>query len=122
VTALGGPADLVDNPDARLPRAAVERAVPTHAGIVAAVDARALGLAVMALGGGRRRADDAIDYAVGLTHVRGIGEAVGPDAPLAVIHARSDADAEAAAAAVRSAMTIGEAAAAAGPVVRTRIP
>ena len=122
VAALGGPADLVEHPDAHLPRAAVERAVaPRRAGIVAAVDARALGVAVMALGGARRRATDAVDHAVGLSEVRGIGEAAGADAPLAVIHARSETDAEAAAAAVREAMTVAEADVESGPVVRERI-
>ena len=121
VAALGGPADLVENPGAHLPRAAVERAVVAQAGVVEAVDARALGVAVMALGGGRRRAEDAVDHAVGLTEVRGIGETVGPDAPLAVIHARSEANAEAAEAAVTAAITIAESDIEPEPVVRKRI-
>ena len=122
VTALGGPADLVEHPEKHLARPAVERAVPpTHAGIVAAVDARALGVAVMALGGGRRRATEGIDHAVGLSEVRGLGEATGADAPLAVVHARTEADAEAAAAAVRAAMTVAEASVDPPPVVGKRI-
>jgi thymidine phosphorylase len=72
------------------------------------VDARALGLLVVELGGGRRRADDAIDPAVGLADVCGVGDAVGPDRPLAVVHARSAADAEAAAAVLRSSMPVGD--------------
>ena len=122
VAALGGPADLVENADAHLPAAAIQLAVRApHAGVVAAVDARAMGVAVMALGGGRRRAEDAIDYAVGLTHVLGIGELAGPDAALAVVHARSKDDAEAAAEAVTAAMTVGEENVDLGPVVRERI-
>ena len=78
------------------------------------MDARLLGLAVVALGGGRRRAEDAVDPAVGLADVRGPGDAVGPDRPLAVVHARSMADATAAAAAVREAMAVGDGPA--GPV------
>ncbi len=122
VAALGGPADLVERAHTRLPRAAIQRAVPPpRAGLVAAVDARAMGLAVVTLGGGRRRIEDAIDHAVGLTHVLGIGDAAGPDAPLAVVHARSESAAAAAAAAVTAAMTIGEAPVDPGPVVRERI-
>ena len=51
---------------------------------------------------------DAIDPAVGLADVRGIGDAVGPDRPIAVVHARSAADADVAAAALRRAVTVGE--------------
>ena len=59
VAALGGPADLVENPDAHLPAAAVSRPVaPERPGFVERVDARAVGLVVTALGGNRRREDD----------------------------------------------------------------
>jgi len=62
----------------------------------------AVGLAVVELGGGRRRASDAIDPAVGLTELAGIGEEVGAGRPLALIHARDEA--AAATAAVRLAV------------------
>ncbi len=75
----------------------------------------------MALGGGRRSADDRIDPAVGLGDVRGVGEAVGPDRPLCVVHARSEAAAADAGDAVRAAMTVGDGPAEPGPVVRQRI-
>jgi len=107
VATLGGPEDLLERPDRYLPRAPVERPVlPERPGVVARVDARSLGLAVVGLGGGRRRADDIIDQAVGLSHVCGIGERVSADRPLAVIHARSLSDAESAASAVRSAVSV----------------
>jgi thymidine phosphorylase len=77
--------------------------------VVTRVDARMLGLAVVALGGGRRRAEDAVDPAVGLADVAGPGDAVGRDRPLAVVHARSPAAAERAAAAVREAVAVVEA-------------
>jgi thymidine phosphorylase len=121
VAALGGPARLVERPERYLPLAPVRLPVaPERAGVVTRVDARAVGLAVVGLGGGRRRVDDAIDPAVGLTDVRGPGETVGPDAPIAVVHARTAADAGAAAAALRAAVAVGDAlpAAAASPVLR----
>jgi thymidine phosphorylase len=122
VAALGGPPDLVENAERHLPRATVEyAATPERSGIVAAVDARRLGLVVMELGGGRRTADDRIDPAVGLAEVSGIGANVGPDRPLCVIHARDEPAAESAADAVRTAMTVGDEAAEPGPVVRQRI-
>jgi thymidine phosphorylase len=118
VAALGGPHDLLERADHYLPRAQVRQAVRLdQAGIVATVDTRALGLAVVALGGGRRRATDAIDPAVGLAEVRGIGESIGPDVPFAVVHAATADDAAAAAATLRSAVSVVDAAHAAAPAM-----
>ncbi len=112
VAALGGPPDLIDNPARHLPAAAVVRpAVPEHSGIVTAMDTRRIGLAVVELGGGRRDPGDRIDHGVGLSEVAGLGEAVGPERPLALVHARSVATAEAAETALREAFTIGDTAA-----------
>ena len=58
-------------------------------GFVAAIDTRALGLAVVELGGGRRLASDRIDHAVGLESLIGLGASVEPDTPLVRIHAAS---------------------------------
>jgi thymidine phosphorylase len=121
VTALGGPADIVECPDRHLARAPIElAAVPDVAGVLARVDARALGLIVVELGGGRRRVEDSIDAAVGLAEVRGVGEVVDRDRPIAIVHARSAADAEAAAMRLREAVTVGDepGAASASPVLR----
>jgi thymidine phosphorylase len=119
VAALGGPADLVEHADRRLPSAPVHRAVTAaRPGIVRAVDARALGLAVVQLGGGRRRAEDSIDPAVGLADVVGVGEPVDAGRPLAIVHARSATDAEEAATRVRLAMGVGDAPVRPGPPVR----
>ena len=67
---------------------------PERPGYVTAVDARAVGLVVTGLGGNRRREDDQIDHGVGLTQVAPIGAEVGPDRPLAIVHARGDASAD----------------------------
>ena len=121
VAALGGPADLVENPARHLATAPVIRAVePPAAGSVTAIDTRALGLAVVALGGGRTRPEDAIDPAVGLTGLAALGEAVGESAPLATVHARDEASAKAAIEAVRRAYSVGEPEAAPNPVIRER--
>ena len=111
--ALGGPADLLDDPDRHLPRAPHALEVfPAHAGRVRAIDVRDVGVAVLELGGGRRREDQGIDHAVGLVDVAGLGEEVGPGGrPLAVVHARDLATAERAAARVRAAFAVGDAAA-----------
>jgi thymidine phosphorylase len=109
VATLGGPRDLVEHPGRHLGGAPVRvPVVPVRAGIIDRVDARAVGLVLVRLGGGRRRADDGIDPAVGLSDVRGPGDVVGPDQPLAIVHARSTADADVAAAALRAAVSVGE--------------
>ncbi len=111
VAALGGPTDVLERPERHLPEAPVRHAVHfERSGTIAAIDARALGLAVVGLGGGRRRATDRIDPRVGLADVRGIGEAIGPDMPLAIVHAGTDNDAAAAAELLRNAVRVREAA------------
>ncbi|MFI5014119.1 MAG: thymidine phosphorylase [Hyphomicrobiales bacterium] len=109
VAALGGPPDLMERPDAYLEAAPQTRPVMTYLrGFVTAIDARRLGLAVVGLGGGRTRPQDSIDPSVGLTRLAGIGAAISEDTPLAVVHARDEAQADAAAAAVRAAYSVGE--------------
>jgi thymidine phosphorylase len=74
VSALGGPADLLDKPEHYLAAAPVIRPVyAEHSGVVSAMDVRAIGMAVCALGGGRRLASDQLDYRVGLTGFAELG-------------------------------------------------
>jgi thymidine phosphorylase len=116
---LGGPSDLLEAPGRHLPTAAVRvSAEPASAGVVSRVDVRAVGLAVVALGGGRVRESDPVDHSVGLTEVAAPGERVGPgERPLAVVHAGSADAAERCADAVRDAYLVGEAATKAPPPV-----
>ncbi|PMR74593.1 thymidine phosphorylase [Billgrantia endophytica] len=107
VAGLGGPADLLEYPDRHLAQAPVVRAVyPERAGRVQRMDTRALGLAVVTLGG-RRTPDDAIDPAVGLAQIAAIGDSVDAERPLAWIHARSEMDADRAAARLLAAIRVG---------------
>ena len=109
VAAQGGPADFVESWKAHLPVAPVLKQVPAGAaGRVAAIDGEALGLAVVALGGGRRVESDRIDPAVGLSGLVPLGEMVTGSDPIALIHAADEAAAEAAEAAVRRAFVIGD--------------
>jgi thymidine phosphorylase len=120
VAALGGPADLLKRARELLPVApVVVAAAPERTGFVLSIDAREVGLAVVELGGGRARASDAIDPAVGLTQLAGIGAEVSADAPLALVHARDAASAAAASRRLSDAYHIGAAAPAkpADPVV-----
>jgi thymidine phosphorylase len=122
VSALGGPNDLVQNPDAHLPTAGVtQRVLAAETGCVQSMDTRSIGLAVVALGGGRMRVNDPIDHSVGFSDVVRLGEHVDNERPLAVVHARSEADATIAADAFRAACTIGDAPPPTTPVVASRI-
>jgi thymidine phosphorylase len=118
VRALGGPADV----RSAVARAPVARAVsPERPGVVSGMDCRAVGLVVTGLGGNRRREDDAIDPAVGLSEIAPVGAPVGPDRPLAIVHARDAAGFEAAATALRAAVLVGDAAPEPRPVVTGRV-
>jgi thymidine phosphorylase len=121
-TALGGPSDLLSAPDRHLPKAPVRHAVePAHPGVVQSVDARALGLVTVQLGGGRRHPNDTIDHAVGLTAVLAPGEETDAFRPLAVVHARKHADAAWAARRIREVVGVGEEPPPPRPLVRERM-
>src|SRR5580704_6422871 len=110
VAALGGPKDFLSKAHAALPRAPVlVDAMPQAHGFVVAIDVRSIGLAVVELGGGRARASDTIDPSVGLAELQPIGAEVGPEAPLARVHARSGDEAEAAARRLRAAYSLSDA-------------
>ncbi len=120
VAALGGPADLLERPD--LPTAPVTRAAdPDRPGVVERMDCRAVGLAVTGLGGNRRREDDRIDPAVGLTEIAPVGAEVGPDRPLAIVHAADEASADEAVRALNEAVQVGGQAPPERPVVAGRV-
>lgn len=104
---LGGPADLIENTSSHIPAAPVIRPVfAEEKGIISTMDTRMVGLSVVELGGGRSRAEDAIDPSVGLSGVISIGQST--DHPLATIHARNETDWQQAAHSIKNAMSIGE--------------
>lgn len=107
VAAMGGPDDFAESWRNRLPEASVFQEVfPTVSGYVATVDCRALGEVVVALGGGRRQETDRIDPSVGLSQIARIGTKLDPKTPMAMVHATTEAKANAAAAQVRRAFTL----------------
>ncbi|MEQ1804127.1 MAG: thymidine phosphorylase [Burkholderiaceae bacterium] len=106
VAGLGGPRDVLH--DAMLPIAPVQCDVTAaHAGFVAHIDTRALGLAVVALGGGRQRPGDAVDPRVGLSHVVALGARVERGDALARVHAADASAARVAQQAVGRAVRVG---------------
>jgi len=117
VSALGGPADVFSAARA-LPTAPVQRVLRApQAGLITAMNTRAIGHAVVALGGGRLRASDAIDPRVGLSHCLPIGSAVQAGEALLRVHAASDAAADEALATLARLITVGEGPAQPGPVI-----
>ncbi len=109
VAALGGPANLLENPARHLAAAPILRPFLARAsGLVTQLDTRAIGLAVVALGGGRTRPQDPVDHAVGLTGIVELGAVVRAGEPLAMIHARDEAGFAAASARLAHAITIGD--------------
>ena len=122
VTALGGPADFLEHAGRYLSQAPVIKpCTAERTGHVVGMNARRVGIAVVALGGGRAHADDAIDPSVGLSEMTDVGVAVRAGNPLCIVHAASEADADAAIALVRQAIRIGDAPTAGRPVVMERV-
>ncbi len=121
VARLGGPADVLRH--ARLPQAPVQRAVPAlRDGFALHIDVRALGLAVVELGGGRSRPGDKVDASVGLAQVVPLGAALRAGEPLAWVHAADDGAADRAVAAVQAALILADAAPpSAGPLILATI-
>lgn len=109
VAAQGGPLDFVERWPDRLPAATVIREVPSlRPGFVAAIDGQGLGLAVVGLGGGRQREGDKLNLSVGLSDLAGIGEDIGAGDPLCMVHAATEAAAEAAILQVQAAYQMGD--------------
>jgi pyrimidine-nucleoside phosphorylase len=98
------------DPDpAVLPRATVVRALPAPAaGFVRRVHARQVAAVAMELGAGRERKEDPVDHAVGVVFRAKHGDRVERGEPLAEIHARDEAAAGAAEAALLAAYEIGD--------------
>ncbi|MBY5331076.1 thymidine phosphorylase [Rhizobium leguminosarum] len=101
VSMLGGPADLIENPDRYLAKAPVAKPVPAaRSGWLGACDARGIGVSVIDLGGGRRHPADRIDHRVGFSELLPLGTRVNAGEPIALVHAADDAAAERAVAAL----------------------
>jgi len=92
-----------------LPRAEVVSEVPAPAeGFVREVRAREVAAVAMSLGAGRERKDEPVDHAVGVVCRAKRGDRVERGEPLAEIHARDRAAAEAAGTALLAAYEIGD--------------
>ena len=119
---LGGPADFVLRPEAYLRKAPVILPVPApQDGWLTACATRNLGLAVIELGGGRKRTTDAIDPSVGIDRILPLGSKVSKGEPIAFVHAAGREGGEKAAADVARCFTLADRPPGASPVVLKRI-
>jgi pyrimidine-nucleoside phosphorylase len=106
IAAQGGDPRVVED-SSLLPRAAVIAPVEsTAAGEVTSIDSLEIGLAAVELGAGRRRTEDAVDPAVGVTIDAPVGATVSEGEVLAFVHASGDGPAERAVERVRGAFTV----------------
>jgi thymidine phosphorylase len=120
--ALGGPADFCERPDVYLPAAPVIRPVLAPAdGFLASCETRALGMAVVELGGGRRRAGDAIDHRVGIVAILPLGTKVSKGQPIAMVHAATQEAAARTAADVTACYSVSDEAPVLPPVTLGRV-
>lgn len=109
IEAQGGDSSCV-NDVSLLPRPALIKEVKVgREGYIAAMDTEALGYAAQAMGAGRVKKTDEIDYSVGYILPVRIGDHVTAETTLCTLYARSEADAAKAEAAIRAAITIGDA-------------
>ncbi len=122
VAALGGPADFVERPSHYLPSAPLQLTVAApRSGFVTAMATRDIGLAVVELGGGRRKASDTIDPRVGFTQFAQIGQQVQAGEPLAMVHAANAAAAEHAQRTLQTLVHIGDSPVETTPVMVRRV-
>jgi thymidine phosphorylase len=118
VREMGGPADFAENWKEHLPEAPVVRPVPApKSGHIAAFRTRDIGLAVIALGGGRLRPEDRIDHRTGFSAILPKGTKVDAGEPIAIVHAANDEAAQRAARDYLDCVTIADEAAAPAPVI-----
>ena len=108
ITAQGGDARVVDEPE-RLPQAKFKVALAApRAGFVQDVDAMGVALAALRLGAGRVKAADGVDHAVGISDLVKVGELVVAGGPLCVIHANDEAGLAAAREMIARAIVVGD--------------
>jgi pyrimidine-nucleoside phosphorylase len=108
VQAQGGDVSYVDDPD-KLPRASlVETVTASRSGYVESVQARRVGEASVALGAGRAKKTDPIDYAVGFVIHRKVGDKIRVGDPLFTVHANDKKKLEDAIASAQAAHAISD--------------
>jgi pyrimidine-nucleoside phosphorylase len=97
VTCQGGDVGLLRDFSTVHPAALIRELEVPNSGVIVMVDADTVGRASLALGAGRGKADDEIDFSVGFDQIAKVGDEVKTGDCVARIHANSEADADIAA-------------------------
>jgi thymidine phosphorylase len=94
ITAMGGPADLLTHSESLLPKANMTKnIVASKAGYIGIMDTRAIGMALVEMGGGRVDHNQSLDYSVGFSDIKPKGTKVAEGDIIAIVHAKDDAQA-----------------------------
>jgi len=114
----GGDESICDDPSKLFDGGLVIRdVVSERSGFVQSVDTKAVGFAVLELGGGREKAEDGIDHGVGFCAKTSIGSRIEAGDPICTLYCRSDGQFEHASRRLKSAYSIGESSVEARPLV-----
>ena len=105
VAAQGGDAAFVVEPERMAAAPITLDLLAERDGVISALDARTIGLAVVGLGGGRQKKEDAIDHRVGVTLSAKVGARVRTGELLCTVHAAVITGAQLAAAQIQDAYT-----------------
>lgn len=91
VSALGGPKSFIDNPEKHMPKAMYKKPIyAPESGYVYNMDARAVGLSIIKLKGGRTIAGEKLDLATGYSNFAQIGDYVDNNTPIAIVHYQTE--------------------------------
>ena len=91
VMTLGGSGNILKE---KFKQSDIIKPIPaTQTGFISNIQTRDVGLAVVSLGGGRKKASDTIDHSVGLTEISGLGNYIEVGQPLAMVHAKNETQA-----------------------------
>ena len=91
VETQGGDDSICDNPESLIDESLMRKAVVAeNAGFVVSIDTKRLGLAIVEIGGGRTKAEDEVDPAVGCRIAKVIGERVEKEMSLAELFCRDE--------------------------------
>ena len=94
ITAMGGPADLLTNAENILPKAnVIKNIVAPSAGFIGTMDTRAIGMALVQMGGGRVDHNQKLDYSVGFSDIKPKGTKVDEGDIVAIVHANDESQA-----------------------------
>lgn len=107
VSALGGPKDLLENPDKYMKHAPLKQEVfADETGYVSSMNSRDIGVSIIQLGGGRKVASDKVDHSVGYAGFCKIGDVVDAHKPLATVYANDECSLNAAVIALKNSIKI----------------